>query len=78
MEEAGVRVAESLIIKGAVTEVVCREASSKYRHAPGQLAELQEEVEEIMEALQAVGLVLVGIKEAWCSKKRTRLRGVQE
>ena len=58
------RVAEALIRKGAVAEVVCRQASSKYRQESGQLAELQEEVEELVKALQSIELVLAGIKEA--------------
>ena len=35
LEEAQARVAEALIRKGGVTEVVCREASTKYHQASG-------------------------------------------
>ena len=57
-----------------MSEVVYREASCKYRQASGQVAELQEEV---VEALQTIGLVLADIKEALCSNQLTRHRGMQ-
>ena len=68
LEDTRARVAEALIIKGAVAEVVCRKASSEYHQASGQLAELQEELEGVVEALQAIGLVLAGIEETSRSK----------
>ena len=58
-----------------MSEVVYREASCKYRQASGKVAELQEEV---VEALQTIGSVLAGIKEALCSNQHTRHREMQK
>ena len=64
--------------KGSVTEVVCRQASSKYCQAPEKLTDPQEEVEEIVDELQEIGSVLAGIEEASCCKQRPRHKGVRQ
>ena len=63
---------------GAITEIFCREASGKYCQTSGLLAELQEEVEEVVEALQELRSLLAGIEEVSCSKQRANCRVVRE
>ena len=54
MEGTRAEAVETLIRQGAPTEVVCADANGSYRQSPQRLAELQEEVEEVGEALGGI------------------------
>ena len=63
MEGTRAEAAETLIREGAPTEVVWADANGSYRQSPQPLSELQEEVEEVEEALGGIRSVLADKEE---------------
>ena len=73
MEGTQAEAAETLIREGAPTEVMCTDDNGSYRQSPQRLAELQEEVEEVGEALWEIRSVLADIEEVSRSDQCQRL-----